>query len=505
MLLRARLLGISALFAIGSIAALSANLLQALLLPLWAPGLALAIFGCAAAVIHFKPDLSLHVVRGLELAVFGTAALLLSAHASISLGQALQHGSAAVLASLPLREALIFSFLVVIYGIFIPNTIGRAAAVTFPLAGLMPTAFFFTFLTEVPSRELDPFFNTSLTESLAFLSGAAVISVGAATLISMYQRSAIDARDLGLYSLKKRIGQGGIGEVWPAEHQMLARPAAIKIVRPEILKEEAGDSDDRVERTLKRFEREAQATASLRSPHTVELYDFGRTAAGVFYYVMEFLDGLDLDTLVEQHGPTSPERTVFLLQQACESLGDAHSHGLIHRDVKPANLYACRMGLADDFLKVLDFGLVKDQREPEGSLKLTIQEATTGTPAFMPPEMAVGSEDIDARSDIYSLGCVAYWMLTGQTVFDQTNPVAMAIDHVKTEPDPPSIRTEIEVPAELDEIILKSLAKRPEDRYQTAIEFKDALEGCPLPSQWSQKRASEWWRIHAGNGNGNFS
>lgn len=499
-LLRHRLLWVSAFFALAAFGALIVNATQAVLLPTWAVGLGLLVFLGAMGSISFKPDLPLALSRLLELVIFGTAALLLAAHAAIYFGDAFQSSSAVATTALLHREALIFVLLVAIYGVFIPNSTLRAAAVTVPLASLFPLAFLISLSNgQTPSLDL-PFYGL-LAESFAFLAGGTLIAIGAAALASSHQSASLDAKDMGLYSLKEKIGAGGMGEVWLAQHQMLSRPAAIKIIRPEILKN--GDrTKARSDRTLARFEKEARATASLRSPHTVEVYDFGRTDHGVFYYVMEYLEGLDFQTLVQRHGPMPPQRAVFLLRQACESLGEAHSGGLIHRDLKPANLFACRLGLRHDFVKVLDFGLVKDQEESQEALKLTVEGTTTGTPAFMAPEMALGSDNCDSRTDIYSLGCVAYWMLTAQTVFERTNLVAMALDHVQTEPYPPSARTEIEIPSELDEIVLKCLEKRPEDRYQTAIDLGEALEGCPLPEPWNRRQASEWWRIHSGHGNG---
>jgi len=301
-----------------------------------------------------------------------------------------------------------------------------------------------------------------------------------------------EAQEMGSYRLVERLGKGGMGEVWRAEHRTLAKPAAIKLIRPEVLGGGGAESEDVLKR---RFEREAHATALLRSPHTIEVYDFGVTDAGTFYYVMELLDGFDLDQLVEQFGPLPPERAIHLLRDLADSLAEAHEAGLIHRDVKPANVYACRQGQDLDFVKVLDFGLVKPTTAPKEDVKLTAEQSTGGTPAFMSPEQAVG-DDIDARSDIYSVGCVGYWLLTASNVFEGRSPVGIMMQHVQQEPEPPSKRTEIPIPSELDAVIMWCLAKDRADRPQTADELRVALEAIPLAEAWTRQRARKWWDAH---------
>ena len=254
------------------------------------------------------------------------------------------------------------------------------------------------------------------------------------------------ARELGSYRLIERLGQGGMGEVWRASHQLLAREAAIKFIRPEL----PGVSAEASGTMVRRFELEAQATASLTSAHTIELYDFGVSDDGTFYYIMELLEGLDLDLLVRRFGPLPPSRVVHLMTQVCESLEEAHENGLIHRDVKPANIYVCRSGVRRDFIKVLDFGLVA-QRWPAmpSDLRLTLPEHVIGTPTFMAPEVALGQE-LDGRSDLYSLGCVAYWLVTGRQVFEGSSVLEVVSKHVNVEPDPPSRHSPGEMPRDLD-------------------------------------------------------
>lgn len=289
---------------------------------------------------------------------------------------------------------------------------------------------------------------------------------------------------LGSYRLMSKLGEGGMGEVWRARHQLLARPCAVKLIRTELLGEMSREA------AVERFRLEAKAISRLSSPNTVRLYDFGVSETGSFYFVMELLDGMDLSSLVNKFGPLPPERVVSVLRQACRSLAEAHAAGLLHRDIKPHNLHLCRLGLDFDVVKVLDFGLVKSLREDEANL--TAEGALTGTPAYMPPERVLGS-DADERSDLYSLGCVAYWMLTGQTVFTG-EPMAMMIHHARTAPKPPSQASGHLVPERLEQIVLACLEKAPEKRPATALELWRLLGEVPLGEPWTPERAESWWR-----------
>ena len=302
-----------------------------------------------------------------------------------------------------------------------------------------------------------------------------------------------EAREMGSYRLVQRLGEGGMGEVWRAQHRMLARPAAIKLIRPEVLGVRDSESRDVL---LRRFEREAQATALMCSPHTLALYDFGMADDGTFYYVSELLEGFDLDQLVKQFGPVPAERAVHFLRQICASLAEAHEAGLIHRDIKPANVYTCRYGREVDFIKVLDFGLVKRRPPESGAGERTVDDGPSGTPAFMSPEQALGEGRVDARSDLYGVGGVAYWLLTGTLVFRGGTPMETIIMRVHREPEPPSHRTELAIPAELESIVLDCLAKDPGGRPQTADELAARLAAVPLDPEWTDDRAREWWDRH---------
>jgi serine/threonine-protein kinase len=348
-----------------------------------------------------------------------------------------------------------------------------------------------------------PDFVGSPRVAIARLSIPVLICVGVGYAIAYrvfcLARDVSRARRLGSYELGEKLGSGGMGEVWSAKHKMLARPAAVKLIRPESL---TTNGDGTAARTmLRRFEREAQATAMLTSPHSIMLYDFGIADDGVFYYVMELLEGRDLKSLVRDSGPVPAERAVHFLRAACDSLSDAHHRGLIHRDVKPANLFTCRRGRDFDFIKVLDFGLVKSVREPREMItQLTGSGATSGTPGFMAPEMVTGEGRLDGRADLYALGCVGYWLLTGQLVFDGNTPMSVLIQHVKEEPPRASTRTEIAVPPRLDEIINMCLAKDPDDRPASAAELGEMLAdlAATLPP-WTRERAEQWWRTNLPN------
>jgi serine/threonine-protein kinase len=303
-----------------------------------------------------------------------------------------------------------------------------------------------------------------------------------------------EVSELGQYILEEKIGAGGMGEVWRARHRLLIRPAAVKLIRKQALSTASADS----ELLMRRFEREARATAALKSPHTVELYDFGATDDGTLYYVMELLDGLDLDTLVKRHGPVPAERAIHILRQVCSSLVDAHTNGLVHRDIKPANLVVGRAGTMVDFIKVLDFGLVKihSAQRTEDDVKLTSEGTASGTPGFMAPEVVLGADDTDHRVDLYSLGCVAYWLLTGKLVFEGGTAIQIMLHHAHTPAPRPSLRVELPIPAELEDLIMECLEKDPSRRPQSAEVLSARLAGVPLVSIWTAERAEHWWSAH---------
>jgi serine/threonine-protein kinase len=323
----------------------------------------------------------------------------------------------------------------------------------------------------------------------------AVLAVVPSQVLARMSRQVRRAREMGSYRLGELIGEGGMGEVWHAHHRLLARPAAIKLIRPE----RALDETETISRiAVRRFQREAEAAASLRSPHTIQLYDFGVTADGRFYLVMELLDGIDLQSLVRRFGPQPPRRVIHILRQACDSLAEAHARNLVHRDIKPANIHVCRLGLEYDFVKILDFGLAKhDTGSAEAQTLLSAPGLTPGTPAYMAPEMAM-AESIDGRLDLYALGCVGYFLLTGEMVFEADTALAMIGRHLQTKPIPPSIRSGRAIPQELEDVILACLAKDPGGRPAGAVELSARLERIEL-LPWTQEDAREWWDANLGS------
>jgi len=294
---------------------------------------------------------------------------------------------------------------------------------------------------------------------------------------------------VGSYRLVTPLGSGGMGQVWLGRHRLLARPAAVKLIRHDA---RPGQAEEQL---VRRFQREAQVTAGLRSPHTVQLYDFGVNDSGSFYYVMELLEGLDLHQIVTRFGPQPAERVTMLLRQACRSLAEAHEHGLVHRDIKPANLFVTRLGSEYDYLKVLDFGIVKDQPGQDATI-LTNEGILQGTPAFMAPELVSGG-GVDGRTDLYSLGCTVYWALTGQLLFQANTPAQMLLHHVQTRPVPPSEVSELPIPRDLEAILMMCLEKDPARRPSSALELDARLARVSCEPVWTDENARAWWDAHA--------
>ena len=314
-----------------------------------------------------------------------------------------------------------------------------------------------------------------------------LISVLVSRNLYSLQRSAHRAKRLGNYLIEKKLGEGGMGQVYVAHHSMICRPTAVKVM--------TGDGADGPS-AIARFEREVQLSASLTHPNTITIFDFGRTADDTFYYAMEYLDGLDLQRLVERFGPLPADRAVYLLDQICGSLAEAHVRGIIHRDIKPSNIFVTNRGGLHDFVKVLDFGLAREVKQAADS-GLTKTGVVFGTPRYIAPESVYGSHKSDARSDLYNLGGVAYWLLTGTHLFGGSSSLDLIIDHVKTVPQRPKEVSELPIPDELDALVMRCLEKEPGDRFQTAEEVKDALCAVPLESGWSRRKGREWWDLHA--------
>jgi hypothetical protein len=456
---------------------------------LLARGIVLVVMAAAGAFIVTRTRWQLPRLRVVEAVVFVTLLLYLTAR-TYAVGTA-DLGVAAAAWTSTLTS---FGLLMIAYGVFVLNPLPRAL-VGVVLIGAAPlaAALFVRAGRADPRSAFDGVAAGRLFETALILGASAAVAIFAAFLTFTLFNYAFDQRKRTFYDLEERIGSGGMGEVWRGRHQTLARPTAIKLIREDRIK---GVSTADARRVLLRFEREAKATAALRSPHTIEVYDFGVTADGHFFYAMEFLDGLDLQSLVERFGPVPAERVVHLLIQACDSLADAHDNGMIHRDIKPANLFLCRLGPSSDHIKLLDFGLVQNAQLAAECGPLTGEGTMAGTPAYMAPETFVNENGVDNRSDLYALGCVAYWLAAGTLVFETDSGGGQIVEHVKTTPTPPSARTEKPIPSGLDAIIMTCLEKDPADRFQGAREMAEALRKVSFAEPWDARRADEWWALH---------
>ncbi|MFN7769691.1 MAG: serine/threonine-protein kinase [Planctomycetaceae bacterium] len=320
--------------------------------------------------------------------------------------------------------------------------------------------------------------------SLLLLALTAIL--GVTRLLARWRKTArqavLVAQQLGQYTLEEQIGAGGMGTVFRAHHAMLRRPTAVKLLDPAKTNEAS----------LKRFEREVRLTSQLNHPNTVAIYDYGRTPEGLFYYAMELLDGLTLHDLVQRDGPQPAGRVICLLRQICGSLAEAHAMGLIHRDIKPANVLVNQRGGMSDVIKVVDFGLVKDQFGDEA--RITRANAITGTPLYMAPESIDPTQEVDHRVDLYAVGGVGYYLISGLELFEAENLFQLLRLQSTTLPDPPSLRSGVGIPADLERVIMKCLAKAPQDRPGSAEELDRLLAACADASSWTPERAREWWR-----------
>jgi eukaryotic-like serine/threonine-protein kinase len=449
----------------------------------------LAFLAASRAWLSGRRAVTLRRLRAIELAIFGLSALFF---ATVQYRHVLLHirRDDVVGAVATIKGSVLFLFaLMSLYGMFIPNHWRRAAMVVVPMA-LVPNVVMG--VLRIGHPELKTFarrvatFEMVSDNQLMLLIGA-MTAVYATHIINSLRTEAYEARRLGQYRLGKRLGSGGMGEVYLAEHQLLKRPCAIKLIRP-------GRAAD--PQALARFEREVRATARLSHPNTVEIYDYGRTEDGTFYYVMEYLPGLSLADLVDRHGPLPPGRAIYLLRQACQALREAHAMGLVHRDIKPANIFAARRGGLDDVAKLLDFGLVLQDSGP-ASPQLSLEGTVSGSPLYMSPEQAAGNRRPDRRGDIYSLGAVAYFLLTGRPPFPGETALAVMIAHARDAVAPPS-QLRPGLPADLEAVVLRCLAKDPADRYRDADALDEALGSCRDAGSWTRDDAARWWHAAAG-------
>jgi len=377
------------------------------------------------------------------------------------------------------QPSTIWMAVIIAYGTFIPNT-GRRCAVVTGLIASTPIAVVAVggSLSGVPARLLVIF----LSELGLWVGVAVAMAIYGSHKITVLREEAMAARKLGQYQLKQRLGKGGMGEVYLAEHVLLKRPCAVKVIRPE----QAGDPT-----TLQRFLREVQATATLTHPNTVQVFDYGQASDGTVFYAMEYLTGLSLEELVRARGPLPPARVIFVLRQLCGALAEAHAIGLIHRDVKPSNVILCSRGGLHDVAKLLDFGLVRMQPTHASGAGLTQAGMIFGTPTYMSPEQAIGG-GLDPRSDIYSLGALAYSLLTGQPPFVRDSLVQVLAAHIDEPVTPLSNRCS-DIPEDLEAVVLRCLAKDPEERFPDATSVAQALDACRSAGDWTELDAAAWW------------
>ena len=392
----------------------------------------------------------------------------------------------------------LLTFMLLVYAVYVPST----ARHTLLVAGLMTvpmlTSIFIAFSSWDPAlhdppaapwpkgRIGDMAYPATLVTAFIW---AIVVAMAASFSHTIYglRKAVSDIRKLGQYTLGEKLGEGGMGVVYRASHGMLRRPTAIKLLRPERAGTEA----------LRRFEREVQRTAMLTHPNTVTVFDYGRTTEGVFYYAMELLEGTSLQEMIEVDGPQPAERVIYLLAQAAGSLAEAHDAGLIHRDIKPGNILVVDRGGIPDLVKVVDFGLVKDVGgDAETGATMTHADSITGTPHYMAPEALSAPDAVDARADIYALGAVGYWLLTGTHVFRGNTVMEVLAHHLHSPPDTPSARLGVAVERDLEKVLLACLAKRPDDRPKSASALREQLRSCYAARRWTSERAAEWWRLH---------
>ncbi|HTE50906.1 MAG TPA: serine/threonine-protein kinase [Kofleriaceae bacterium] len=407
-----------------------------------------------------------------------------------------------VIASPDMIVRSILTYVLLVYAVYVPSTARRtlvvASLMTVPLLSCIFIAFraWDPALHDPPAAiwpkgEIGDMAYPATLVSAVIWGVAVAMAAGFSQMIYGLRRAVSQMRRLGQYTLEKKIGEGGMGVVYRASHAMLRRPTAIKLLLPDRAGKDA----------LTRFEREVRRTAMLTHPNTVTVFDYGRTTDGIFYYAMELLEGASLDEIVEIDGPQPEERVIHLLEQAAGSLAEAHDAGLIHRDVKPGNILVVDRGGISDRVKVVDFGLVKDVgfRAGDGAASepaITMAETITGTPLYIAPESVTAPETVDARADLYALGAVGYWLLTGTHVFEGRSIVEVFAHHLHSDPVSPSRRLGAPVAPDLEAVLLECLAKRPEDRPASAHVLRDRLRACEAAGRWTSTRAAGWWSAH---------
>jgi serine/threonine-protein kinase len=454
-------------------------------LPLWPVNAAVTCTLMAAcALLSRRRPIPLLPLRVLEFTIFGLMAInLVVGQYAVMLHETGEDNATELQAAI--KNTLIGSIILMFaYTMLIPNSWRMAAAVVLVFAAapvVTGGVLFWRHPEAARFASQERVFLLNGTNLLLALISASLAVYGTHVLNTLRQE-VFEARRLNQYQLGQRLGSGGMGDVYLAEHRLLKRPCALKLIRPE----SAGDR-----KTLARFEREVRSAARLSHPNIVDIYDYGHAQDGTFYYVMEYLSGLSLADLVGFYGPLPPGRAIYLLRQACDALAEAHAAGLIHRDLKPANIFAAHIGRRNDVAKLLDFGLVKQVLGE--SVELTAPGAVSGTPQYMAPEQATASKTLDHRADLYALGGVAYYLLTGRPPFEGDSVVAVMMANVR-DPVVPPAQLRPGLPADLEQVVLRCLAKNPADRYPDAESLEQALAACADAGTWDARRAALWWQ-----------
>ena len=438
--------------------------------------------GTSSVILACVKSPSCALLEGVQALVFGGAAWFFAVTMHFTTRLNLQFGEMPWVVFDLMTGMTWFCVLAFVYGNLYPGSWRRTAVGVSTLL-VIPVVVLFYERYQIPAfaQLVNAKMVTLILMTLATCGGSIIFL---SYRLQQLQHDAAVARRFGQYRLKEKIGAGGMGEVYLAEHTLLKRPCALKRIRP-------GSDTDPV--TLARFEREVRATAELSHPHTVEIYDYGRAGDGTFYYVMEYLWGLSLEGLVDRHGPLPAARVVFLLSQVCEALEEAHANGLIHRDIKPGNIFAARRGGRYDFVKLLDFGLVKSVARPDDPT-LSRQETVVGSPLYMAPEQ-FGGDTPDARADVYSIGGVAYFLLTGRPPFVGPTSYEIMIAHARDPVVPPTQLVK-SVPPDVEALVLRCLAKDPNQRFQSASALSAALAACSAAGRWTYADAARWWQLH---------
>ncbi len=411
--------------------------------------------------------LSLRLLSSIDLGVSLVSVALLTAAA------VLQSDTNAA----PFMAMLAFTALSLARAIIVPSTASRTLLIGLVVGGSVVA------LT-IAGASWNSAGVSRVVSAICWVAVAIVLSTLASRIIFGLRQQVQQARVLGQYTLHERIGEGGMGEVWRASHALLRRPTAVKLIPPQ-------RADQQL---LRRFEQEVQLAARLTHPSAVTIYDYGRTLDGIFYYAMELVHGLDLERLVAAHGALPPARVIHVLEQVCGALAEAHDLGMVHRDVKPANILLSPRAGEHEIAQIADFGLVKDVSTGEPSAAVTAEHAVVGTPLYMSPEALRAPDSVTARSDLYSLGAVAWFLLVGRPPFVGESVIEVCSQHLHVAPAAPSLVLGRPLPAELERLVLRCLAKDPEQRLSGARELRQELVRCRTEHTWSVEDAERWWR-----------